>query len=254
MQLTRYIMLALVLGFSISTACSGGEDFIDGDADIDIDADSDGDVDGDTDGDGDTDVDSDGDGDADIDADFDEDFADVESMHGCPGHAEMALLPSLDICIDRFEASEGRGGRAVAIAGVRPWDHVSWERANAACAAAGKRLCTSAEWTAACRGPDDLRFPYGPFYQDFACNGGDLETGRTTETGSLPDCEGGYPGIFDMSANVWEWVQECPSAECEVRGGSYYDIFASRVHCNSSDTRDGTSEVANIGFRCCLSL
>lgn len=33
-----------------------------------------------------------------------------------------------------------------------------------------QRLCTAAEWTAACRGPEHFVYPYGNVYVPGACN------------------------------------------------------------------------------------
>ncbi len=173
---------------------------------------------------------------------------------GCPGHFEMTLLPTRDVCIDRFEASEGAGGQAVSRAGAIPWRQISQADAAAACAAAGKRLCTAAEWRTGCHGPDNTRYPYGEFYDAWFCNGADRREGAPTPTGSLTDCEGGYDGIFDMSGNLWEWVSGCGGGTCVAYGGSYYDIFGTNLDCDSTTDREPTTEVPNIGFRCCLTL
>ena len=59
---------------------------------------------------------------------------------------------------------------AVSRLGVRPNGYLTGVVAAAACAAAGKRLCTLDEFVTACRGQDDTPFPYGDTYQDGACN------------------------------------------------------------------------------------
>ena len=46
----------------------------------------------------------------------------------------------------------------------------SLSRAADACANAGKRLCTTAEWMRACQGPDGWTFPYGDVENSGACN------------------------------------------------------------------------------------
>jgi predicted nucleic acid-binding Zn-ribbon protein len=172
--------------------------------------------------------------------------------YGCAGHPDMARITALGVCIDRFEASLGSGGRAVSAPGVAPWASVTQAQAAAACAAAGKRLCTYTEWNAACEGLAGNRYPYGPVYDDWACNGADRREGRALETATLATCEGGYDGIFDMSGNLWEWTNVCSGGLCHASGGSYYDIFGSRLHCESVTDRDPSTAVLNIGFRCCL--
>ena len=55
-------------------------------------------------------------------------------------------------------------------AGVVPQGYVNRPIAEAACASAGKRLCSEEEWTTACRGQRGTKFPYGPSYRQGACN------------------------------------------------------------------------------------
>src|SRR5262245_30009021 len=69
-----------------------------------------------------------------------------------------------------FELSEGFAVRATSRSLVVPNGYLSGAVASEACRAAGKRLCTLAEWTFACRGERSRRFPYGDDYEDGACN------------------------------------------------------------------------------------
>ena len=52
----------------------------------------------------------------------------------------------------------------------------------------------------------------------------------TVPVGSLAGCQGGFPGVFDMSGNAAEWEDSCGRAAadastakdpCILRGGSY---------------------------------
>ena len=83
----------------------------------------------------------------------------------------MVWIPSLHICIDRYEASEGPAGEAASAAGVMPWSGASLQTARAACAAAGKHVCTRYEWR--CVGEEELTYPYGDTYDAASCNGAD---------------------------------------------------------------------------------
>jgi formylglycine-generating enzyme required for sulfatase activity len=81
--------------------------------------------------------------------------------------------------IDTFEAAI-IDGKAVSGKHNVPAIGISWEKAKAACEAAGKRLCTEPEWVAACQGAaavddngngeyaDDMiegnAYPYGDFH------------------------------------------------------------------------------------------
>src|SRR5437763_1045092 len=56
-------------------------------------------------------------------------------------------------CIDAYEYPNMKG--------VKPLSSVSWDQAAKLCEAGGKRLCSFAEWRAACGGPKDQKYPYG---------------------------------------------------------------------------------------------
>ncbi len=107
----------------------------------------------------------------------------------CP--AEMALVPGMSVCIDRYEGAlleelpdggerrfspyENPGTaivRAEASAGRQPQGYISGAQATAACVRAGKRLCALAEWMAACQGTQKRTYPYGNSYLAHACNEG----------------------------------------------------------------------------------
>jgi hypothetical protein len=179
----------------------------------------------------------------------------AETSDGAEGpcSGDMALVQPVAVCIDRYESSRGPDGQAVSVAGVFPWVDVTWSAAGEACAAAGKRLCSSDEWTAACAGPDARLFPWGdePIV-GWCANGGLLEP---VPTGSFLQCDGWYPGVFDLIGNVAEWTStwlESPMipAGYLMRGGS--------VNGNDGDTCLSTSFTGNrdlgyelTGFRCC---
>jgi hypothetical protein len=234
----------------------------------------DGGVDGDTDSDGDGDADGDGDGDGDADA----------PVAFCPGDESMILIRVGDVgtffavdtgpitvdhdfCIDRYEASRGAADAAASVAGAAPWSNVVWSTANAACAAAGKRLCTPNEWALACHGPNATTYPYGPDFIGGACNGGDeAGDGSPAATGSHPRCSGGFPELYDMSGNVQEgtWDPELNSDRCVMQGGAFYSgSFGLQCHDPSSlwspagdgghfvQETLGGAPYETVGFRCC---
>jgi hypothetical protein len=171
----------------------------------------------------------------------------------CP--SDMAYVPTASVCIDRYEASHAVGNIAMSNPGVTPWSLVTWPEAQAGCAAAGKRLCDEAEWTAACVGPaPGTLYPYGGIsdYTAHTCNGADHDVGAPVNTGSIATCEGGFPGIFDMSGNMFEWTSACTTT-CAMRGGSFStggDHITLR--CGGSTEWVTTGGTAFIGFRCCM--
>ena len=147
--------------------------------------------------------------------------------------------------------------RACSRAGVLPWSKVTYSSASAACAAAGKRLCSGAEWTVACQGSGNLLYPYGNSYQPQTCNGVDRKAGKPVATGSLGGCAGG--GLKDMSGNLREWVSgkagstatTPPKSIYRVRGGAYHTPGPG-LACGfvlSQAVEDVV--LPSVGFRCC---
>lgn len=160
--------------------------------------------------------------------------------------------------------------------GARPNGYVTGLGAEAACAAAGKRLCTRDEFVVACRGEGDTLFPYGDDYVDGACNvfreehpaallHGNPSVGhldprldrvRTSkgepllrETGATPACRSrwGADAVYDMVGNLDEWIDE--------PGGAFAGGFFAR------STRSGCEAIVtnhpkpyldySTGVRCC---
>jgi formylglycine-generating enzyme required for sulfatase activity len=173
----------------------------------------------------------------------------------CP---DDMVLVSKSYCLDRYEASRtdatatgpgADGSRATSRMGVLPWQVVDNATAAAACVAAGKRLCSPAEWEYACHGPDGTEYAYGNAYASTACNGIDAfgEGGfHLAPTGSFPGCTNGY-GAFDLSGNLWEHVGE--GSDMTVRGGAFNCRDSAALHrCGYVP---GTWTPSARGFRCC---
>ena len=135
---------------------------------------------------------------------------------------EMTMISPPGVCMDRYEASRGNGDKAESVAGAMPWTNLSWKDAQAACEAAGKRLCTKDEWTAACKGPPPGRaYPFGDTYEPGACNAKENGSPLPVPTGSMKRCTGAFPELYDLVGNVWEWTSTCGLGKCRVRGGSF---------------------------------
>jgi formylglycine-generating enzyme required for sulfatase activity len=75
---------------------------------------------------------------------------------------------------------------------------------------------------------------------------------KSVAVGSLTNCVTsavGYSGVYDLSGNVFEWVDRCNSiGTCAYYGGSFTDMITS---CGDTllNTRNFVS--GDIGFRCC---
>lgn len=217
-----------------------------------------------------------------------DDVADAPEDDAPLGPCPDDMVPAGRVCIDRYEASRPDAtetspgtdeSRATSRPGVIPWfrnpfDAAGFAAFEAACAAAGKRLCRPEEWQAACQGPSGLPFVYGDTFDRETCNCVDTfcddycaEEGippescdtaadcgyryycfRVMPTGVFADCTNAY-GTYDMNGNVWEIVPSTTDARgFEVRGGAFNcAAAASRVNC----TFNAGWLALNAGFRCC---
>jgi hypothetical protein len=90
---------------------------------------------------------------------------------------------------------------AVSLPDVIPSGFITWFQAQQACANAGKRLPTNAEWQAAVAGTPDP----GPDDGISDCNTASAFT--VLPTGSRLRCVS-TRGAFDMVGNLWEWVAD----------------------------------------------
>jgi len=212
---------------------------------------------------------------------------------GCDGGATPPEIPQPEICpagmvhvesfcIDRWEAhlvdhspfEVPDGGTAATASGVVPQGYISGRVAQEACAAAGKRLCTSEEWLRACQGPTGTTYPYGNTYDPDACNvtravhpvielfgananwlPAQMNDPRLNQLEDSVDPTGANPacvsadGVFDMHGNLHEWIAD-PSGT--FRGGFYVDAVINGPGCTYRTTAHGIDyHDYSTGFRCC---
>jgi formylglycine-generating enzyme len=215
-------------------------------------------------------------------------------MNGlCP--PDMASIDD-KFCVDKYEASlvevgpsgeerawpyfepvEGRVGRAVSEKGVYPQGYISEKQAIEACGRSGKRLCKSAEWKTACKGPEPKKFGYANERSPGTCNDNgkspvgsffpaDVAEGKAwtwpkmndprlnqmegglAETGSHESCTNGY-GVYDMVGNLHEWVLDSAGT---FQGGYYLDVTQNGDGCGyRTDAHEAGYHDYSTGFRCC---
>lgn len=156
---------------------------------------------------------------------------------------------------------------------------IDWCDAEAYCASQGKRLCggihdaavsvyydaptgtfiqdrpMNSAWRLACAGEAGHASPSGDTYDASACNGAD---GEPRPVGGRARCEGGSPGMFDLSGNVEEWEDACsdasPGAVCARRGGGYYSAQIydpTWLRCDFVLVGARKDMSSAIGARCC---
>ncbi|NMC72375.1 MAG: formylglycine-generating enzyme family protein [Myxococcales bacterium] len=173
-----------------------------------------------------------------------------EPTAGCP--AGMAPIEGVQACIDRWEAAI-EDGRAVARPGRRPAERTSWREADAACRAAGRRLCTLAEWEAACAGAAGRRFPYGDDFVAGRCHDATRSGDAAGPSGGLPGCVT-PEGVFDLSGNVWEWTADAvqEGEVHELRGGGWGN-GEPLLRCRPDERllQPPDEPHTAYGFRCC---
>jgi formylglycine-generating enzyme required for sulfatase activity len=108
---------------------------------------------------------------------------------------------------------------AVSLPAAIPAANITWFQAQEACANAGKRLPTSAEWQVGAIGTPDA----GPDNGTTDCNS---NGGSVTLTGVRKNCQSAR-GPFDMVGNLGEWVADWTplSTACTNWGGLSDDLM-----------------------------
>jgi hypothetical protein len=161
-----------------------------------------------------------------------------------------------------------------------PVIYVRYDTAKAVCEHLGKRLCKIEEWQIALGGYERLRYPYGDVYEPTRCN---TEFPMDPEylfkptvfpVDSPGTCVSPY-GIYDLSGNVSEWVDNVrltggqlkPRFDSEGNALEYFlggnwrsgslangDTIFSTPPIDYDSTGKPIHRRADIGFRCCKDL
>ena len=142
-----------------------------------------------------------------------------------------------------------------------PVTMINWYQANSYCKSNNGRLPSEAEWEKAARGPAGYRYSFGDIPDQSKSNfSNSFKFGAITVKSFQPN---GY-GLYNMSGNVWEWVEDWFSlydkpnidkitkvkfSEKMVRGGSWY---TSSYYINVGMRFKLKPEIKlnSIGFRC----
>lgn len=156
-----------------------------------------------------------------------------------------------------------------------PVADVDWCDAEAFCSWAGKQLCgarsggplasSSANDVAqsmlgyACSGGGVKTYPYGNTYDGKACNDLEYDAGGPVAVATIPTCQGGFPGLFDLAGNVAEWIDACDQGggagaadPCIAFNSPYYEQQPDELECSHIRYElPRNVRFDYIGFRCC---
>lgn len=149
-----------------------------------------------------------------------------------------------------------------------PVTWVSWRQARDYCRWAGGRLPTSAEWEYAARGDDGRLFPWGNAFPSPDLANVEKFYNAFLPVDALPAGRSPF-GLFNMTGNVWEWVQDWysstyygmhtnwhnpqgpASGEYKVgRGGGYWIEGAISSVAIQDWGAPSAIELLGVGFRC----
>jgi len=153
-----------------------------------------------------------------------------------------------------------------------PAVHLSFDEAAAYCKWAGKQLPTEAQWISAAYTEQRKNLPASsPFKRGvtYPFPTGDSPKGANCLEGcgttpiinnesllnrgrghaKVGTTQPGVNGLFDMGANVWEWVDISDDTEKGTRGGSWW-YGPSKMKADSRATKPREMSVVYIGFRC----
>jgi formylglycine-generating enzyme required for sulfatase activity len=163
--------------------------------------------------------------------------------------------------------------------GVLPWSSVTWVAADAACRAAGLRLCkatrsddtvTADEWGFVCelgKTCTDGCYPYSSSYDATLCNGAEANLNAAATVGLFKKCitsgdldsASTDEAVFDMSGNLAEWTDDQRGALGDgrmiytIRGGAF-DSFSVGLGCSFMAAALAENfSYPDTGFRCCSS-
>lgn len=166
---------------------------------------------------------------------------DMASDNICGKNAYPVPVNGKTVCVDAYEYPNQPD------AVVK--DMVSHEQAKTLCANAGKRLCQFDEWSAACKGKDNLRYSYGSSYKPAKCN---TNSSKARRAGRKEQCRSWY-GMYDMNGNLWEWTDSPAEGAANrylVAGGAWDTQNQSKC----TDTKYSfypQNQYNFVGFRCC---
>lgn len=134
-----------------------------------------------------------------------------------------------------------------------PAVHVSWGEAQAFCRDAGGRLPTRQEWARAAyteqRAAPPAGFEQGRSYPYPVGDQPDGMNNNRQHHVEVATTRQGVNGLYDMGANVWEWLADRRGEDALTAGGSWwYGPSATRIE--GMQWKPASFYAVYVGFRC----
>ena len=139
-----------------------------------------------------------------------------------------------------------------------PAVHLNWAEAQAFCRDAGGRLPTKAQWEQAAYTEQRIN-PPAPFVRGKTYP---YPTGLTPEGANVEGASDGWArhapvgqtrqgvnGLYDMGANVWEWLADAQDGGHLTAGGSWW-YGPSKMKADGMQYKPAELYVVYVGFRC----
>ncbi len=199
-----------------------------------------------------------------------------------PEHVDPAMMPAY--CAFDTDVTPLDSWPPFLDDALLPVSRLGWCDAWSYCRWAGKRLCGAigggaapwgshadagaSQWFNACSHGGERLYPYGSKFDPQACVGDLFERpgcehpdapcppAEVRPVGYATRCEGGFPGLFDMSGNAGEWVDSCETWDqgfydsCDSRGGLGGPGSETYMYCGFVAEIRGLRGDAS-GLRCC---
>ena len=134
-----------------------------------------------------------------------------------------------------------------------PAVHISWSEAASYCADAGGRLPNLGEWTSAAyteqRHSPANGFSTGIVYPYPVGNKPEGMNNNRTAHVAVGSTIPGVNGLYDMGANVWEWLADRQGDDALTAGGSWW-YGPEKTKVDGMQWKPADFYVVYIGFRC----
>lgn len=208
-----------------------------------------------------------------------------QALRDAPCPFDMVFVTGMGVCIDRYEWPNKYCVRPkVDASGLRE-GHIKKDEthdADTLCKNVGKRVCQIEEWVAACRGPDNARYPWGnrtprgkelrfenegklpcSFNKEYRPVSSETKVWKrdpeimkhldqSEPAGHRESCRSAV-GAYDMTGNAEEWVR-CPGVA--KSGWCLMGRFWSQLYpCDKAvKGHHPRWHYYTTGFRCCADL